>query len=157
MVAFHRKVAELTRIMQGTEAYAEKLSQRAGSIVQALNSTPAATPEMMARARTIQLQLDEILNIKFNRNTGKPSDEENPPAPVPLNARLGKLTWISWMTTSEPTQTQTEAWQILQDEFPPVYDQIKKIGETELPSLEKTVDQLGAPVTPGRLPEWKNL
>ena len=157
MVAFHRKVAELTRVMQGTEAYAEKLSQRAGSIVQALNSTPAATPEMMARARTIQLQLDEILNIKFNRNTGKPSDEENPPAPVPLNARLGKLTWISWMTTSEPTQTQKEAWQILQDEFPPVYDRIKKIGEVELPAIEKTVEQLGAPVTPGRLPEWKNL
>ncbi len=155
MVEFHRKVAELTRVMQGTENYTEMLYKRASSMLQALNSAPAASPELIGQARDIVLQLDDILNIKFNRNTNKPSDEENPPAPVPLNARLGKLTWISWMSTSDPTQTQKEAYQILEQEFPPVYDLVKHIGEVELPRLEKSLETLGAPVTPGRLPEWK--
>ena len=105
--------------------------------------------------RSVQLQLDEILNVKFNRHTIKPSEEENPPAPVPLNSRLGKLSWISWSSTGEPTQTQKDAYAILETEFPPVYDQIKRIGEIEIPQLEKALENLGAPVTPGRLPEWR--
>ncbi|MCK9424087.1 MAG: hypothetical protein M0Q38_15995 [Bacteroidales bacterium] len=155
MVEFHRKVAELTRVMQGTEDYTETLLKRVNSILQALNSTPAASPDLIRQARSVQLQLDEILNVKFNRRTNKPSEEENPPAPVPLNTRLGKLTWISWSSTSDPTQTQKDAYQILQEEFPPVYEQVKRIGEVDLLQLENSLEKLGAPVTPGRLPEWK--
>ncbi len=155
MVAFQKQVAELTRVMQGTEDYAETLSRRTASILQALNSTLNASPDLSNKAREIQLQLDDILNVKFTRNTGKPSEEENPPAPVPLNSRLGKLSWISWSSTGDPTQTQKDAYAILEAEFPPVYGQIKKIGETDIPLLEKALENLGAPVTPGRLPEWK--
>ncbi len=153
MVAFHAKVAGVTRLMRGTEQYAENLNKRAASMMQALNSTPGASEDLIRRIRDVQVRLDEILNVKFNRNTGKPSEEENPPAPVPLNSRLGKLTWISWMSTGDPTQTQKEAYDILQAEFPPVYDQVKAIGETEIPALEKELERSGAPLTPGRLPE----
>ncbi|MFZ4564773.1 MAG: hypothetical protein ACOYNU_15450, partial [Bacteroidales bacterium] len=155
MVEFHKKVAELTRAMQGTENYAEALKKRAASMLQALNSTPSASPELMKKALAVQLQLDEILNVKFNRNTNKPSEEENPPAPVSLNSRLGKLSWMSWSSTGDPSQTQKDAYAILEAEFPPVYDQIKKIGESDIPQLEKELENLGAPVTPGRLPEWR--
>jgi hypothetical protein len=155
MVDFHKKVAEITRVMQGTEYYAELLNKRAASILQALNSTPSADTALVKRAREVQLQLDEILNVKFNRNTIKPSDEENPPAPVPLNNRLGKLSWISWMSTGDPSQTQKDAYAILEAEFPPVYEQVKQIGEKEIPQIEQALENMGAPVTPGRLPEWR--
>jgi hypothetical protein len=49
---------------------------------------------------------------------------------------------------------QLDAYSILMAEFPPVYDQVKRIGETDLIALEKEVEKLGAPVTPGRLPVW---
>jgi len=155
MAGFHRKVAELTRVMQGTEQYCEDLYKRTSAMLQALNSTPNAPADLTKRVREIQLQLDEILNVKFNRNTNKPSDEENPPAPVPLNTRLGKLSWITWASTGNPTQGQLDTYRILEAEFPPVYDQIRQIGEVEIPKLEKAMENLGAPVTPGRLPEWK--
>ncbi len=155
MADFHKKVAEVTRVMQGTENYAESLNRRASSILQALNSTPSASPELMKKAREVHVELDEILNVKFNRNIGRPSEEENPPAPVPLNSRLGKLTWISWSSTGDPSQTQKDAYAILEAEFPPVYDQVKAIGDTKIPELEKALENLGAPVTPGRLPEWR--
>ena len=74
---------------------------------------------------------------------------------MPLNSRLGKLSWISWMSTGDPSQTQKDAYAILEAEFPPVYEQIKRIGETDVPQLEKALENLGAPVTPGRLPEWR--
>jgi photosystem II stability/assembly factor-like uncharacterized protein len=154
MTAFHEKVAELTRVMRGTESYAEDLQKRVNGMMAALNSTPDATPELVKQARSLQLQLDEIMNVKFNRNTNKPSDEENPPAPVPLNARLGKLSWISWGSTGSPTQGQLDAYKILEQEFPPVYEEVKKAGQ-DADALDIALEKLGAPVTPGRLPEWR--
>jgi hypothetical protein len=155
MTAFHNQVAELTRVMQGTENYAEELWARSTDILQALNSTPGAPEAMKKQAIAMVAELDTILNVKFNRQSNKPSDEENPPAPVPLNSRLSKLTWISWSTTSEPTRGMRDAYRILEKEFPPVYDRIKVIGETELPALEKSAEDIGAPVTPNRLPVWR--
>jgi len=155
IVSFNKNVAEIYRLMSGTERYAEDLLKRINSIQEALNSTPNASPELLKKASDIRLQLDEILNVKFNRVTNRPSAEENPPAPVPLNSRLEKILPVTYTTTSEPTQGQWDAYKILQAEFPPVYDQVKNIGETEIPALEKTMNILGSPSTPGRLPEWR--
>ena len=104
---------------------------------------------------TIQLHLDDILNLKFNHRTTKPSEDENPPSPVTLNQRLGKLSGMSWSSTGDPTKNQLDAYTILMEEFPPVYNQVRQLGETDIPRLEKALENLGAPVTPGRLPEWK--
>ena len=155
MTAFHKKVAELSRVMQGTENYAEDLWARSKDILQAFNSTPGVPDPLRKQAYAMAAELDTILNVKFNRQSYRPSEEENPPAPVTLNSRLSKLTWISWSTTSEPTQGMRDAYSILEKEFPPVYDRIKVIGEKELPALEKSAEDIGAPVTPSRLPVWR--
>ncbi|MEI6899369.1 MAG: glycosyl hydrolase [Bacteroidota bacterium] len=154
MIAFHKKVGELTRVMQGTEQYANDLLVRITSIKQALNSSLSAPSDLMKQATSLETQLDQILHVKFNRRTNRPSEEENPPAPVTLNTRLDKLAWISWGSTQDPTKMQMDAYKILEDEFPPVYAQVKKIGEVDLPALEKALENADAPVTPGRLPEW---
>jgi len=39
-------------------------------------------------------------------------------------------------------------------EFPPVHEKVRLIGETDLKELEKEVEKLDAPITPGRLPVW---
>jgi photosystem II stability/assembly factor-like uncharacterized protein len=154
MIAFHKKIAELTRVMQGTEDYAEMLYRQVNDILTALNNSTSASPDLVNKARDLKSQLAEILYVKFNRRTNKPSVEENPPAPVPLNARLGKLTDASYTSTSAPTQLQLDAYKILENEFPPVYDKVKMIGETEVPALQKALETIGAPVTPYRLPVW---
>ncbi len=155
MVSFHKQIAEMFRMMSGTEQYANGLAKKISSMEYALNCTPNASPELMKKAQEIQKQLDEVLNVKFNRVSSRPSEEENPPAPVSLNTRLGKIVWVTYSSTSQPTQGQWDAYKILQAEFPPVYDQVKKIGETDIPELEKKMNLLGSPSTPGRLPEWR--
>ena len=155
MVAFQAKVAELTRRMRGTEDYARLLYKKTSDILQSLNTTPATSAELKKQALGLHLQLDEILNVKFNRQSKVPSQEENPPAPVPLNWRLEKIAYSTYSSTSQPTQMQLDAYKILGDEFPPVYNQIKHIGEVDLPELLKQMDSLKAPAVPGYLPEWK--
>ena len=155
MTAFHKKVSEITRVMQGTENYAEGLYKRSKDIVQALDNAPAAPSLLMKKALDVTAQLDSLLNTKFNRKTDKPSEEENPPAPVCLNSRLGKIAWTTWGSTAAPTQTQLDAYSILMDEFPPVYRLVKKLGEVDIPAIEKELESIGAPGTPEILPEWK--
>jgi hypothetical protein len=153
LVAFQKKVAELSRVMRGTENYAEDLLQRTYALQVSMNAVPGANTGLRARITNVSKQLEDI-KLKFNNNSDRPSDEENPPAPVTLNNRLSKIAWAHWATTAAPTQMQLDAYSILMAEFPPVYDQVKRIGETDLKELEKEVEKLGAPVTPGRLPVW---
>jgi len=154
VVAFQKKVAELTRVMRGTDQYAEDILKRTYALQSALNAVPGANTELRARISNVSKQLEDVM-LKFNNHSDSPSDEENPPAPVTLYNRLWKMAWTHWGSTGAPTQTQQDAYRILLEEFPPVYEQIKRIGETELPFLEKEVEKLGAPATPGRLPVWK--
>jgi hypothetical protein len=155
LVEFNKKVADLARVMQGTEQYANLLNKNVNDILVSLNGTPSASADLKKKALELQLLLDEILNVKFNRRSKKPSEEENPPAPVPLNSRLEKIAWSTWASTAQPTQLQLDAYQILKEEFPPLYEQVKHIGTVDLPELIKQMDKMKAPPVPGWLPEYK--
>ncbi|MFO7979278.1 MAG: hypothetical protein R6V00_00410 [Candidatus Aminicenantes bacterium] len=41
------------------------------------------------------------------------------------------------------------------DEFSPIYQQLKTIIEQDVKNIEQKLDEMGAPYTPGRLPDWK--
>jgi len=153
LAQFQQKVAELTRVMSGTSDYMEDLLKRSYSLQNALNAVPGANAQLRERISKVSRQLEDV-KLKFNNNSNRPSDEENPPAPVTLNNRLYKMAWAHWGSTGAPSQAQLDAYSILMAEFPPVYEQVKRIGENDLPALEKEVEKLGAPATPGRLPVW---
>ena len=154
MVEFNRKGAAISGAIQGTQQYANGLNSRIQSIIQLLNGATQASPELLKKAIAVSKQLEDI-QYAFNGKTPAASEEENPPAPVPLNIRLNKVAWISWGSTAEPTQTQQESYRILTEEFPPLYEKIKTIGEVDLPAIESALNAAGAPATSGRLPVWK--
>jgi hypothetical protein len=121
---------------------------------QAIYSTPGASQDLMNRARKLGVQLEE-LNFKLNGVSAKASSEETPPAQVPLNDRLGDITYSHMGSTSGITGTEKMNYEILKEEFPPVLSALKQIVETEIPALEAELNKIGAPWTPGRLPVWK--
>ncbi len=148
---YQKKVTELSRVMRGTEQYNDELLTRSYALQTALNAVPGANADLRSRIGKVSEQLESI-KLRFNNESSKPSAEETPPSPVTLNSRLSTMTYSSWGSTSAPTQTMKDAYAILMAEFPSVYDQIKRIGETDLKEFEKEVEKLGAPSTPGRLP-----
>ncbi len=48
-----------------------------------------------------------------------------------------------------------QMYDILAEEFPPILDELRNIAEVKLKALEAELDAIGAPWTPGRIPEWK--
>ena len=58
-------------------------------------------------------------------------------------------------STSDLTGTEQEAYRIVEEEFSPLYDELKQMYEADLVALEKQLDSIGAPLTPVRFPTWK--
>lgn len=154
LVAFQRQTSDLAKTIIGTEKYVEELSKRLENILQTLNETPNVSKELMLKAENISKEIDDVL-FKFNGQKAKASREEIPPQQVPLNSRLGTLIWTHWSSTSGITGNQRTAYKVLTEEFPPVYNKVKNIGEVEMVQLQKELDKLNSTWTPGRLPEFK--
>jgi len=58
-------------------------------------------------------------------------------------------------STSDITQTEQDAYEIIKEEFTPLYKKLKKLMEVDLVALEKSLEEIKAPWTPGRLPKWE--
>lgn len=152
---FNKKVAQLAFTMNGTERYAEKLLLKTNGLLQALYTLPEPDKNAFTSLMSIRNELDSLLNSVFNRRSEVPSSEENPPAPVTLNARLSKIIYSTWSTTSAPTASQTEAYEILMQEFPLVHKRIKELGKEKIPQIEKDLQALQNFYPDGDLPELK--
>jgi hypothetical protein len=154
LVAFQDKVSVLVNAVNGAEEFSNELMKRIQYVKQAIQNTPAAPFTLMADADKVEKKLHAII-WSLNGQIPKASEEENWPAPPPVKLRLGAIMEASWGNTSTPTQTQLDQYALLEEEFPPILVQLKEISETDLKRLEDELDKLGAPWTPGRLPDWK--
>jgi len=153
LVAYQDKVSELGRTMRGGEIYLEDLMEKVSKIRQAIHNTPEAPKLLADQARVAAENLDEIMFV-INGTEAEASWEEIPPATVPLSYRYGIIGWSHWGSTSEPTQTQLDQYQILMEELPPLLDQIKQV-DNDVKLIETEMEKYQAPWTPGRFPELK--
>lgn len=153
LVAFQNKLAEMSRAIRGTEEFAENLMERIRYDKQAVQRTPGASIELMTSVEAVEGELDEIL-WKFNGERPKASREENWPAPPSINERLGSIIWTHWSSTSAVSQSQKDIYEILKEDFPAILADLKRIHDEVIPGIEKELEEIGAPWTPGRIPEW---
>jgi photosystem II stability/assembly factor-like uncharacterized protein len=154
LVAFQDKVSELINAVNGADEFAKELMKRTHYVKQSIQNMPGVPFALMDSAVVIEKQLDNIL-WSLNGQVPEASDEENWPAPPPIQKRLGEIMAASWGNTSTPTQTQRDQYALLEEELPPILEQLRAIAEGDLKQLEDELDRLGAPWMPGRIPEWK--
>jgi hypothetical protein len=154
LVRFQGQVAELTRVLQGAMELAAELNGKLVRIKQALASLPGGSA-VMARAAAVEKELDEVM-LAIRGLEPKASDEEIPPAAMPLWTRLSNIIYNQYATTSEPGKTQEEGVRIVKEELAPVLLKLKAVASEDLPALEKELDDAKAPWTPGRLLELKD-
>ena len=61
---------------------------------------------------------------------------------------------VGWNSTSAPTKTFENAYEIAGDAFSGLLDRLRVLVEVDLRKLESDMEAVGAPWTPGRLPTW---
>jgi hypothetical protein len=145
-------VAELTRILQGAMETANELNGRLARIQQAVAALPGGPAKLMKQAASAGKKLDEVI-LAIRGLEPKASDEEIPPAPVPLWSRLSTIIFNQYAATSDPGKSQEEGVRIVHEELAPLLLKLKSIAGEDLPALERALDAARAPWTPGRIPE----
>ena len=99
---FQRKVARLQRAVAGAVSALDEGLTRIELIQKALLDTPAADPQMLDEARTLEERIKD-LNEQL---TGDPvKGARNEPTPPSIGDRVFQVVFGSWTSTSSPTQT----------------------------------------------------
>lgn len=154
LVAFEKKVADLSRAVEGAEKYTNNLIEKVNAIKQAILKTPALPAEIMDRTDSVAAHLDNI-RWAFYGQQPVASPEENWPAPPSIEERLNTIIETHWQSTSAVTQTQRDLYAGIAADFPGLLSQLKTISDVDIKAIETALEKAGAPWTPGILPEWK--
>lgn len=150
LVAFQKKSYELGRKIWGANKLLAELNVQVNTIRQVLISSPNVPSSLLAKADELYFKL-RVLSLKFERESDNPSTEENPPSPVTINERMNVLAYTHWRSTSNITNNERNAYDILSSVFPPVLEELNNIANVELAKLNEEMEKLNIPYTSGRI------
>jgi photosystem II stability/assembly factor-like uncharacterized protein len=151
LVVFQKKFWEFNRAVEGVLNATRDLKKKTDLLIYAIKQTPNAPSSLMDDALRIKRETDDVLQNLYRDET---IANRNEPRPASIYDRLNELAWGLWRTTSSPTQTQRESFNVASEEFTPILTQVKRLIEIDLKNLEAQMEQYGAPWTPGRVPGW---
>jgi len=147
LTEFQRKVSALQRAVNAANDVATQTKARITLLRRAANEAPVANQKLVDDAKALDKKIDEILN---ELRGGRENSEIPPPS---ISSRIGNVAGTIRLSSTKPTQTQIEHFNIADSEFKPVLARLKALVDVEIPKLEKALEDAGAPLTPGRLPE----
>jgi photosystem II stability/assembly factor-like uncharacterized protein len=145
---FQRQAVRLQREVLGTERATDEALERVQYIRRALDRMEGADPQLVARVNALDTALHDISDAIGGDPIRR---QRNEPAPPSLLDRIGNAVG-GLGTTQPPTQTHRESLAQAEAEFAPLAARLRQAVETELAAIEKQMNALGAPWTPGRLP-----
>jgi len=148
---FQQKVTRLQRAVSGSLEAANALSQRIEQIKRALDHTPGAEEKWKEEARSLEKHNREILKALRGDVVMRGRNENTPPAIV---ERVQEIVGSRRLSLARPTTTQREQFQVAGAEFAQELAKLRRLIDVDLRAVEKHLDAIGAPWTPGRLPEW---
>jgi len=152
ILAFQRKTGRLQRAIMGSNAVIGEVAERIQYIKRTIEISPDLDAELLSQARALEIQLMDIRE-KFRGDPTRPRRSET--APPGILSRIQTVVGGHWSTTTGPTNTHRQVYEIAEAEFGEVYGELRQLVEVDLTGLEQKLEDAGAPWTPGRgLPKW---
>jgi photosystem II stability/assembly factor-like uncharacterized protein len=146
---FAQKLQTLRRDIAGSLQLATSTSSRLDAILQALDATPAAPRSLHEQARAIKKRLAAILvELQGDRALGSRSV----PTAVAISERANTISGELINSLGRQTATHDQQLQIASELFATQRAALKTLVESDVPSIERELERLGAPYTPGRIP-----
>jgi len=151
--AFYEKVAELTSAVSAVNNLSNEAGKKLKAFKEALHKTKANTLELQNKVTELEKQ-NKQLQIALNGDEAIAKRNENQPPSI--SERISMVVWTTWGSTSAPTETMKTNYTIAASEFEPVLAKVKTMIQSDIPEIEKQLEKLNSPYTPGRIPDWKN-
>ncbi|MGD2294410.1 MAG: glycosyl hydrolase [Candidatus Aminicenantes bacterium] len=152
LVEFQKKLRKLSHSVNAASSVIGELNTRIRHYKVALKSVTVPHEEVYTDIKTLEKKLADLQRRMFGDRTLQRIDQAAEPG---LTRRIYAIIYEQSSSTSAPTQTQIDNYHITEDEFTPIYQELKQIIEEDVKKIEKKLDEIGAPYTPGRLPDWK--
>jgi hypothetical protein len=147
---FEMRLQALRREIVGALDLGNATNTRLDAIRKALDATPAASTTLHDQTRALQRRLTAILvELQGERRLGSRSG----PTPVAISERANTISGELNRTLARPTVTHEQQLRIASELFDAERVKLKTLVETDLPGIEKELNRLGAPYTPGRIPQ----
>ncbi|WP_345248579.1 WD40/YVTN/BNR-like repeat-containing protein [Nibrella saemangeumensis] len=148
---FGKKVMELYRAVDGTNAYRADLVNKLRYMKEAALQTPSLNASVMKTITTLERRLSDV-DRDLNGDVTRLKREFE--APTSISSRIRGIMSNVVNTSTAPTNTFLSSYNDAARLFTPLLNEVKAVrGEVE--RLETLLEQHGAPYTPGRLPAWK--
>ena len=152
LVSFQKDVRELNRAAGGISRILGELQDKTAAFREALKSVTEGDIELTKKIRGLEKKLAGLSTKLSGDRTARTLDLDVEPG---LIRRLGSIISDHRGSLSAPTQSQRDAYALVAEEFPPILEAIKTIVETDVKEIERKLEELKAPYTPGRIPVWK--
>jgi len=151
LAEFQQQVAHLYSALYGALETANSVNSRLDVITRALEQAPAAYPKLIAQADSLRQMNNGILRTLRGDNVMRARGEA---VPESIEERVGTIMDSERMSTSPPSGTDRQDYQIASQEFAPVLAKLRNLVQVDLVKLQKAMQDAGAPWTPGTIPNW---
>ncbi|MGM0665906.1 MAG: WD40/YVTN/BNR-like repeat-containing protein [Bacteroidota bacterium] len=142
------------KLDNAVRAASSALSEMAGKIDPYKAATKAfraqQAQELMNEILVLEKKLDE-LQVAMNGDRDYSALDLDPVSS--LRSRVSTAIYSVSGSTSDITGTARKSYEDAAEEFEPLYEKIKALEE-EFEAFDRKLDELGAPLTPGRWPDW---
>ena len=146
---FQKKAAGVQRTMMAAARVTQDALTRLQYIRRALDEISGPDPKLVAQVNAIDTGLRDINDQLNGDPVLRRSNEPSLPSLLDrVNTAVNGLT-----TTQPPTETHREALAFVQQQAGPLIERLHKLIDVDLANVEKQMNALGAPWTPGRIPQ----
>jgi photosystem II stability/assembly factor-like uncharacterized protein len=152
LVVFQKKVSELSRAVNGAVETVNDIQSKIEILKAALLRTENAPHELTELANRILQRNKEIYTLLVDDET---ISRRNEPVKPKISARLSEVSGGMWRTTSDPTTSYLNNYQIALEDFKTVLRDLQNLINFDIRKLEGEMDKLKSPWTPGRIPDWQ--
>jgi photosystem II stability/assembly factor-like uncharacterized protein len=152
LASFQRRVAGLSRDANAAAAVVRDLGERTRHFRAALKRLTSGDAGLAAEIRMLETKLAESRIKLYGDRRLVELDRDAEPG---LLERINEVAYSHWRSTAAPTKSQRSGYDIVAEALQPLLQELRKIVEIDVKKIEKTLEDLGAAATPGRLPERK--
>ena len=150
VLEFQRRASRMQKAVMGASRANEDALLRVQHVRRALDLIEQPDPSLVQALASVEQTLRDI-DEELNGDRALGAIVE--PAPPSLLDRV--TTAVNGLTTtSAPTATHRQALQIAEQQFGPLLARLRQAIATDLVAIERRLNSLDAPWTPGRIPDW---
>lgn len=151
VLAFQRQVADLFRAVLSADRIIKDTDARISHLHKAYERTPGANAALLNDLRALEQRLLDLREEFYGDATVA---KRNEPAAPGIRSRVSNIVGGSFESHQAPTVTHQQQFVLASELFRTFLGNLKTFVQGDLQKLEARFEQLDAPHTPQRFPEW---